>query len=213
MVLSLAACGSSSDNTSTDTNTDTTVTDPAEEELVYERGTVTDNTFSSAFLGASLTLDDSWLFFDDAQLAELAGLVQDSFEDEELRKQLDEGASVYEMYALHQNDNASVNITVQNTESSISSILSEDQYADLCVEQLPEIMASAGINVDSIEKISLDFAGTAHPALSISATVNNSPLYETIALVKQGSYIFSITCASYTDAATTTDLIAAFQAL
>ena len=196
LACSLAACGGKS----------------GEEEAQLHRGTVEENTYTSQFLGLQLTVDEDWLIADDQQLAELSGLVLDSFTDEDVKAQIEKGGSVMDLYALNQADGSSVNINLQKLSLISGALVSEDAYAEANLKQLPDVLASSGITVDKLEKTKVTFAGAEHTALTLEGTYQELPLYETIVLVKTGSYIACVTAASYFED-TTGDLLDMFHPL
>ncbi len=173
-------------------------------------GTVVDNTYSSQFLGIRLTMNDDWMIADKTQLAELSGLVMDSFTDEDVKAQIEKGGSVMDLYALNQADGSSININLQKLSLISGTLVSEDDYAETNLKQLPEVLASSGITVDKLEKTKVTFVGQEHVALALEGTIQEIPLYETIVLVKTGPYIACVTAASYFED-TTGNLLAMFQ--
>ena len=196
LIVSLAACGGKS----------------AAEEAELHRGTVEDNVYTSQFLGIRLTVDEDWIIADDEQLAELSGMVLDSFTDEDVKAQIEKGGSVMDLYALNQADGSSVNINFQKLSFISGVLVSEDAYAEETMKQLPDTLASSGITVSKLEKANVTFAGKEHVALTMEGTVQDLPLYETIVLVKTGSYMACVTAATFFED-TTADLLAMFQPL
>lgn len=233
LALSLVACGGKStpadnDNTpaqSTESGQSTDAaqtpateqTDDAQDtentESKFQRGKVDGNTYRSDFLGMQVTLDENWIIADDEQLVLLGGLVTDSFEDEDVRKLLDSGSTIYEFYALQQTDNSSVNITVQELGLLGGIMMNEDAYADMNLQSLPDMLSSSGITLTQTEKTTMEFAGGTHTALTLEGTVNDVPLYETIVLVKSGNYMAVITAATFDETNPPADLLALFQGL
>ena len=230
LILALAGCGGkktspandpqqgtenteNTENTGENSQPEDSKTPDGAEEIVYQPGTVEGRTYTSKFLGITLTLDDSWLIADDEQLAQLGGLVSDTLDSEEIRKQLENGSNVYDLYALNQTDNSSLNITVQELGKLGGLMVDENAYADANLKTLPDVLASGGITVTSLEKTTVDFAGSTRTALTLTGTVSEMPLYETIVLIKNGDYIACITAASYDEATPPTDLLALFQGL
>ena len=194
LTVSLAACGGKSD------------------EPDLHRGTVDGDTYTSEFLGLKLTVDEDWVIADDEQLAEHSGVVKESFTDEEIRAEIEKGGSVTDLYALNQADGSSVNITIQKLSLVSGMLATEDAYAEANLKQLPDVLADGGITVDSLEKTKVTFAGKEHVALTLEGTVQELPLYETIVIVKAGSYISCITAATFFED-TTADLLDLFQPL
>lgn len=191
MILSLTACG-------------------GKEQPQLYRGTVEGNTYTSESLGVVLKLDDTWDIADDAQIAELSGIVTDSLDNEKIREQMENGSVVYDLYAANK-DGSSINITIQKLNLMGSALVTEDAFAEANIKQLPDTLAAAGIKVSNIEKTTVKFAGQDHLALKLSGEVQGLPLYETMVLVKNGSYIFVITNAAFLED-TTPNLVALFKA-
>ena len=194
LTVSLAACGGKSN------------------EPDLHRGTVDGDTYTSEFLGLKLTVDEDWVIADDEQLAELSGVVKESFTDEEIRDQIEKGGSVTDLYALNQADGSSLNITIQKLSLVSGMLVTEDAYAEANLKQLPDALASASITVDKLEKTKVTFVGEEHVALALEGTIQDVPLYETLVMVKTGSYIACITAATFFED-TTADLLDMFQAL
>lgn len=196
MVVSLAACGGKSPET------------PKTAELC--RGTVEDNTYTSEFLHVTLTLDDSWQIADDEAMAELSGLVADSFSDESVKNQLEKGGVVYDLYAMR-SDGASLNIAIQKLGLANGAMMTEDAFAEANMKQLPDVLASSSIKVIDIQKSTFPFAGTEHVSLILTGSVQDVPLYETMVVVKTGSYVSLITAATFQNDGTA-ELLDLFQA-
>ena len=195
MVFSLAACGKSADT-------------PKTAEL--HRGTVEGNTYTSDFLNVTLTLDDSWEIADDEAMAQLSGMVVDSFSDEDVKKQVENGSVIYDFYAMR-SDGASLNIAIQKLGLTNGALMTEDAFAEANLKQLPDVLASSNITVTDIQKTTFSFAGTEHAALTLTGTVQNIPLYETMSVVKIGSYVALITTATFYEDGTA-ELLNLFQA-
>ena len=182
-----------------------------EDTAQLHRGTVSGNTYTSDSLKVKLALDDTWEIADDEQMAELSGFVVDSFDDEHLKEQLENGGVVYDLYAVNQTDGSSLNIGIQKLSAMSGLLATEDAFAEANIKQLPEQLAAGGITVDNIEKTTVEFAGKTHTALALSGSVQDIPLYETMALVKQGSYLYVITAATFYEDTSAT-LLDLFQA-
>ena len=225
LALSLMACGgkpaqqqapapgSSTEPAQEQTPDQPGSTEPAQEQAPdLHRGTVEGNTYTSDYLGIRLTADGDWVIADEEQLAELSGMVLDSFTDKDVKAQLEKGGNVMDLYVLNQVDGSSVNVTLQKLGLFNGGMMNEDAYADANLKQLPDVLASSGITVDKIEKTKVTFAGQERVALTLEGTVQGYPLYETMVLIKVSSYISCITAASYFEDSTP-DLLAMFEPL
>jgi len=225
LVLSLMACGGNSaqeqipdphqgtEPAEEQTSGTNQSEEPAQEQAPdLHRGTVEGSTYTSQFLGIRLTADGDWAIADEEQLAELSGMVLDAFSDEDIKAQLEKGGSVMDLYALNQANGSSVNITLQKLGLFDGGLMSEDDYADSQLKQLPDALASTGITVDKLEHTKATFAGQEHAVLTLEGSIQDYPLYETMVLIKSGSYIACVTAASYFED-NTGDLLAMFQPL
>ena len=184
---------------------------PKETTPAFQPGAVEENTYTSDFLGLTLTLEEGWIIADQEQLAQLGGLVSESIDDEVLRKQLADGGVIYDFYALNAADNSSINITVQELGSLGGLLIDEEAYAEANLKALPDAMASAGITVDKLEKTTVRLAGADRIALALEGKVKGVPLYEVIVPVKSGACIACVTAATYSKDTPPATLLEPFQ--
>jgi hypothetical protein len=185
--------------------------DPAD--TAFRPGVVEDLTYTSDFFGLTAAMEEGWIIADEEQLAQLAGLVSDAFDSESLTKLLEDGAVVYDFYALNMADNSSVNVTVESLGRLGGILIDEDAYADANLKSLPDILAAAGITVDKLDKTTVDFAGAVRPALALEGSANGVPLFELMTFVKAGSYMACVTAAAYDETTPPASLLELFRAV
>lgn len=195
LTLSLAACGAGGSA-------------PKKE---FSVGVTDGSTYTNEYFGFAVTLDEGWTFFTDEQIAQLTGLVVDLLDSEAVAEAYGSGKSVLEMYAMR-DDNATVNITVENLGEEYGDALTEEDYADVSLDILPDQLAAAGYTSVAVSKTTLTFAGAKHSGISVSASLEGMPLQEMLACVKVGDYVAVVTAATYSEG-TPAELLAAFRAL
>ena len=161
--------------------------------------------------GVTATLDESWTFFTSDEIAQLTGQVVDLLDNEAVAEAYASGKSVVEMYAMR-DDNATLNLTVENLGEEYGAQLTEEDYADVSLDILPDQLTAAGYTDVSVSKTTLTFAGAEHYAVTVSASIQGMPLQEMLACVKVGDYVAVVTAASY-GAETPAELLSAFHAL
>ncbi len=183
--------------------------EPAEEE--YSMGITIGGTYTNDFAGLSCTLDENWMFFDEAQLAELNGLTLEMFDDEAIRQAMEDSGAVYDMYAARLDGMGSINIIFENLGLLYGSVLSEADYAQLATQNLEPSLASAGFSDLSCEIVTVDFCGSEHTAIRIEGILQEIPIYEILVLQKVGNYMMNITFASYVEDLTA-DMLSSFSA-
>lgn len=156
-------------------------------------------------------MDESWTFFTSDEIAQLTGQVVDLLDNEAVAEAYASGKSVVEMYAMR-DDNATLNLTVENLGEEYGAQLTEEDYADVSLDILPDQLTAAGYTDVSVSKTTLTFAGAEHYAVTVSASIQGMPLQEMLACVKVGDYVAVVTAASY-GAETPAELLSAFHAL
>ncbi len=166
--------------------------EPAEEET-FDTGVIIGGTYSNEFLGINCNLDSNWIFFDEAQMAQINGLTAESIDDEGIKTQLEESGVIYDLYAMTIDGGGTINIALEDLGLIYGSILSEDGYADIAIKQLPEALESTGMSDVSCEKVTVEFCGEEHTAINVTGTMEGLELYETLVCIKSGKYMACIT--------------------
>lgn len=215
LTITLAACGGKGNtenadnqgksNTENEDNQDKSNTENKDnqgkndhkEDTQLRPGTVEGSTYTSQFLGIRFVAEGDWVIADDEQMAELSGIVRDSFTDEKIQEQLEKGGTVMDLYAVNQADGSNLNIQLQKLSVLNGGLMSVDAFADASMKELPSTLASAGITVEKVEKTKVSFAGEEHVALVLEGVVQGIPLYETMVLIKSGSYVGFVTATTF----------------
>lgn len=202
MLLSLAGCGGKQDISGSVTFDDNkeTVTDSTEEESEdeFEIGVTTGGTYENAFIGFGLKIPDDWMFYSEEQINQLNGLVADMVDDEQLKEQLKNAKTIYDMYAISADGLQTINVTMENLGVAYGKMVSEDDYIDIALRTLPSQLVSAGYDEDmEIEKVTVDFAGEQRSAIKIKAAVYGSEVYQMMVVMKAGNYMALTTSTSF----------------
>ena len=225
MVLALSACGSgpkgsvsapadSSTGTASAPETASEPTPEPEDEL--EIGSIVGGTYENDFAGIGCKLDSSWTYFTDEELLELNGIVADSIDDEELAEQLRDSDTFYDMAAMADEGLTTVNVVVENLGLLYGAVLDTGSYIDISLENLESQLSGMGLNVTACEKDSFDFCGKPSDGIHISGTMDvegyEIEMFERMAFVKAGTYMFCITACTYFED-TTSDILDLFYAV
>lgn len=200
LTVSLAACGA---------DDDTDAKDPTPQKE-FSVGVTEGNTYTNEYFGFTATLD-GWTFLSRDELNQLSGQVVDILDDDTVNEAYASGNVVMEMYAADSAGNT-VNITVENPGDVNGAKYDEAGCAEASVVALPDQMAAAGYTNVAVEKTTVTFAGAKHSGLRVSAELQGVPLYETLALVKVGNYVASVTFATF-ETDTTAALMEQFKPL
>ena len=170
---------------------------PDEEEL--EMGSVNGGTYTNAFAGIGCALDETWVFYTKEQIAELNGFLTDGTSDEDMKKLMENSQSVQDMYASSTDGLMTINVVFQNMGLLLGTTMSAQEYAELHVTQIPDAMAAYGFEDVAASVTTAELAGEERPAIALTATIQDIPVYELIVCLRQGNYIYCVTLCSYTE--------------
>lgn len=170
---------------------------PDEEEL--EMGSVNGGTYTNAFAGIGCTLDETWVFYTKEQIAELNGFLTDGTSDEDMKKLMENSQSVQDMYASSTDGLMTINVVFQNMGLLLGTTMSAQEYAELHVTQIPDAMEAYGFEDVAASVTTAELAGEERPAIALTATIQDIPVYELIVCLRQGNYIYCVTLCSYTE--------------
>ena len=170
---------------------------PDEEEL--EMGSVNGGTYTNTFAGIGCALDETWVFYTKEQIAELNGFLTDGTSDEDMKKLMENSQSVQDMYASSTDGLMTINVVFQNMGLLLGTTMSAQEYAELHVTQIPDAMEAYGFEDVTVSVTTAELAGEERPAIALTATIQDIPVYELIVCLRQGNYIYCVTLCSYTE--------------
>ena len=207
LLLSLAACSAKQDNKTEATTPEAPATDASENEAPDKiTGYVNED------IGARCDLPDDWNIVDEASLAELNGLTEKTFGDDEISALLKKNGTAMIFYAQANDTMQTLNIVAENLNLLYTLGLDEDGYVDAALPTLETSLTANGFTDVQIEKSTTTFLGREYVCISVCVTLQGAPLYETLIPVKSGSTVYVITAASYMEDHTG-DLLACFTPL
>lgn len=190
MMLSLCACG--------EKNVSGTVSPQEEQtEVDFQLGVTTGGKYESTFLGIGCSLDDSWSFASQEELAQMIGATAEMFDNEEYAEQMKNTDMFYDMAAAADDGLVNINIIIQNMGLLYGMALSEEKYIEISQEGLEEQLSSAGFTLEGAEAGTVTFAGQERSGLHITCTYQGIAYYCQQVYIKQGNYMSVITLASF----------------
>jgi hypothetical protein len=110
---------------------------------------------------------------------------------------LETSGVIYDMYAMAGDGLCTVNVVLENLTIMQTLAITEKEYMEASVGQLPAALQSMGVGDVTAELTEITFAGQPHAAIKVHGTIQGVDLYETLVCVKQGTYIACITSVSY----------------
>ena len=176
--------------------TEATEETEVDSEAVGMKGITEGNVYTSPKAGFTLSLDENWYLYSEADLATMLGLTSDTFTDEDVKTVADSLSAAMVYYSMDLTTGNNININWDQMPSALTA----DEYVDMAIPGLEAPLAAAGFTNLSFEKVTIDFMGQSIPAISLYGEVSEVPLYELIFPVICDSYVCTITlCTALTN--------------
>lgn len=189
--------GTSQDNSGTEPNTSQSNPEnkvPKDDIMgTFNEGT---NTYKNDFIGLSCKVGNEWEVFNREQIAQLLGLTAAMVNNETLAELLTSGQTVIVFYAQKDSGATNINIGLEDLGAMYGSTLDEQQYANLAAPQMAPMLESMGMTGVTTNIETINFAGSEHPAIHVSGSLQGVTLHETAVCIKVGNYMAIITITS-----------------
>lgn len=191
-------------------------TEAAAEENPVSLGRLEGGVYTNDYAGFGCTLDSSWIFYSAEELQELPENVNEALKDTEIGDALEGVEQITDMMAENTDMLCSMNVLYQKMDAQtrlVYAMMSDDAIADAMLTQSDTMIAAyaqAGMDVTSMEKVTVSFLGDDRVALRTEGTMQDIPFYM-IQLFDfdQGSYSITMTFTSYLEDKTA-DMLALF---
>ena len=182
---------------------------PAEEKEI-SLGRMEGGIYTNAYAGFGCELDANWTFYTAEELQQLPTDVAELFEDTDMDLGYDQ---ISDMMAENVNDMTTMNVLytrVSMAERVAYAAMTDEEIVDATLEQKDAIITAyeqAGIQVDSIEKITVNFLGEERAAIHTVCAIEGYPYYILqISDYHLGQYGVTLTFSSYFEDNTTSML-------
>lgn len=151
--------------------------------------------YENESLGIGIVLDEDWVVYNDEQLAALSGQTADMFSDEKYKEMMENSDSFTDFFAQHTSA-ASMNIIFENLGLLYGTVLDEEQYRTLALQNMEPAYSSAGFTDIEIEENTVMFAGAERIGIHTHCIVQGYDYYVQQVLIKTGSHmgIVSLCC-------------------
>lgn len=223
LTMVLALCGCSGSKSPAGTVTPAPQTQPVEtqpEETLppeteaaseFSLGTMTGGVYENAYAGFGCVLDDKWTYKTAKELQDISEQTIEMLEDSKLAEEGDLYSSITDMMAENEEDlfSMNVNYTRMTTSERVQfSLASEEQLIDATLDHkdiLIDAYTQAGIEVDTMEKVSVDFLGEERFAIRTTASLSGVPYYilQIATYNLGGQYYVTLTVQSFLEDNTT----------
>lgn len=215
LAVMLAGCAESAEDVAGNVAPNQAATEAAEEKSV-SLGRMDGGVYTNSYAGFGCTLDDSWTFYSAEELQALPENVNEVLKDTEIGDAMEGVEQITDMMAENMETFSSMNLLYQKMDAQtrlVYGMMSEESIADAMLAQSDTMIAAyaqAGMDVTSLEKVTVTFLGEERIALRTEGTMQDIPFYMVQVFdYNQGSYSITLTMTSYMEDKTA-DMLALF---
>ena len=215
LAVMLAGCAESAEDVAGNVAPNQAATEAAEENPV-SLGRMDGGGYTNSYAGFGCTLDDSWTFYSAEELQALPENVNEVLKDTEIGDAMEGVEQITDMMAENMETFSSMNLLYQKMDAQtrlVYGMMSEESIADAMLAQSDTMIAAyaqAGMDVTSLEKVTVTFLGEERIALRTEGTMQDIPFYMVQVFdYNQGSYSITLTMTSYMEDKTA-DMLALF---
>lgn len=183
LTVLLAGCGQNQENIAGAITPNETQVTTAEEENPVSLGQLEGGVYTNTYAGFGCELDSEWVYYSAEQLQELPENVEELIQDSELGEAIADAAQIFDMQAENATDLTTMNVVYTKLslqERLAYAMLSDEDVMDMLLEQtdtLTEAYTQAGFEVQSIEKVMVEFLGEERCAMRTSTTIQGINYY------------------------------------
>ena len=204
LAMLLAGCGTSAPESSVAGTVEPTSERAAPAETPVTMGRLEGGSYINDYTGYACELDSNWTFYSAEELQELPDNVKELIADTEMADVIGDVPQFTDMMAENVNDMITINALYQKhtlQERLGFAMLTDAELIDGTLEQqdmMVEAYAQAGMDVESMERVTVTFLGQEREALRTVGTVAGAPFYMVqIFDYHLGQYSVTLTINSY----------------
>ena len=204
LALLLAGCGTAAPESSVAGTVEPTAESAAPAETPVTMGRLEGGTYINEYAGYACELDSNWTFYSAEELQVLPDNVKELIADTELADVIGDVPQFTDMMAENVDEMARINALYQKhtmQERLGFAMLTDAELIDGTLEQqdmMKDAYAQAGMDVESMERITVTFLGEERAALRTVGTAADVPFYMVqIFDYHLGQYSVTLTINSY----------------
>lgn len=157
------------------------------EKVVAERGTFEGSVYTNKSMGIQATFPEGCTMYSDEEIQQLVGAKTDVKEDVDKAM----SGTIYDVIAVTADQNASIQVEIEDTEKSAGKALSAKAYGEVLAANLKDTYSNAGIEAGEVEVNETTLDGMEFAVVSVS--VNGMSQKYGIHQVENYVIVFSMT--------------------
>ena len=151
----------------------------------FGTGTVQDNVYWNETMKIGCALDETWYFYSEEEIMEANGTTAEVLEGE-IAEMIENGGTLTDMFAQNLETGATVNVVFERVSLANSLLYNEKNYIEASTATVEEAFAQMGIEDVAYTIQEAEFMGQTHMILQITGLYSGVPVYEQVAVVKDG---------------------------
>ena len=151
----------------------------------FGTGTIQDNVYWNETMKIGCQLDETWYFYSEEEILEANGMTADMFEGK-IAEMIENGGTITDMFAQNLETGANVNVVFERVSLANSLLYNEKSYIEASFATLEDAFAQLGIEDVEFTIQEMEFMGETHCSVLITGMYSGVPIYEQIAVVKDG---------------------------
>lgn len=151
----------------------------------FGTGTIQDNVYWNEIMKIGCALDETWYFYSEEEIMEANGTTAEVLEGE-IAEMIENGGTLTDMFAQNLETGATVNVVFERMSLANSLLYNEKSYIEASTATLEEALTQLGIEDVAYTIQEAEFMGQTHMILQITGLYSGVPVYEQVAVVKDG---------------------------
>lgn len=158
----------------------------------FGTGTVQDNVYWNEIMKIGCALDETWYFYSEEKIMEADGMTADMLEGK-IAEMIENGGAITDMFAQNLETGATVNVVFERVSLPDSLLYNEKNYIEASIPTVEEALTQMGIEDVAFTVQEAEFLGETHCAVLITGLYSDVPVYEQVAVVKDGRNFIVVT--------------------
>ena len=172
-----------------------TISPAARAEDSFGTGTIQDNVYWNETMKIGCQLDETWYFYSEEEILEVNGMAAEALEGA-ISEMIENGGTITDMFAKNLETGATVNVVFERVSLANSLLYNEKSYIEAGIPTLEDAFAQMGIEDVAFTTQEMEFMGETHCVLLITGMYSGVPIYEQLAVVKDGRNFTVVTVVS-----------------
>lgn len=158
----------------------------------FGTGTIQDNVYWNETMKIGCALDETWYFYSEEEIMETNGLTAEVLEGK-IAEMIENGGAITDMFARNLKTGATLNVVFERVSLANSLLYNEKNYIEASTATVEEALTQMGIEDVAFTVQEAEFLGETHCAVLITGLYSDVPVYEQVAVVKDGRNFIVVT--------------------